>query len=248
MAGERCLASGKPQDLALDRPHGRRLALLYALHRTAPAPRSDHHVTGVDACLAGDDAKDPPVPLPDRGPDSGHDLAARALDPRHQRPDQGSRLGLVVLRCADATGHSRREARLEPAALGSREPLDLEPQRALEAVEAVELLGVVAVDRDHQRSPPLVARGLAGARAQALVELGPARGRFEVQPQQLLLAVARLRHRGKHPGGHSGGARAGGLALDHDGRETGLRRPPGAGEADHPRADHGHVIGAPLGR
>src|SRR5436309_1669438 len=100
---------------------------------------------------------------------------------------------------------TRRQPRFEPAALAWREPIDVEPEGALELVQAAELLGVVAVGRHHKGSGAAVMK----LGSELVREFVPQLQALEVEPQELLLAELRLGDRREHPGGHARGTRAG---------------------------------------
>ena len=95
----------------------------------------------------------------------------------------------------DAAGHPGGEARLERAALAGGQPARLESEGALQLVKAFQLLGLVSVDGDVNRSR----RAISGRPAGGVLEL--LRNAYEVLPgiTELQLAEAAAGHRPATP-------------------------------------------------
>ena len=147
----------------------------------------------------------------------------------------------------DAAAQRRGQARLELAAGARRQPLGLEARAALQVVDAAQLRGLVAVERDVQGAVGRVA-GRHPARLlelgdEARVELGGDQGQLE----QLGLAEGQLADRRQHPGGDPG--RPGRRLRSRSSTTTPaprLGQAPGAGEADDPTANDYRVVTALL--
>ena len=137
----------------------------------------------------------------------------------------------------------RRQARLEAPAAARREPLDVEPERELELVQATQRLGVVAVGGHDQRAAVAVAGRQPGALLQLGREGGPALAGGQVHAHEPLLAEVGLHHRREHARGHARSAVPGsGRAIDHEHGQAALLGAPRAGEADQTGTDHNGVV------
>ena len=205
----------------------------------APATRRNHHAVGGDRAAGGGAH----AALVHSGHCvANHDLGAGALAGGDQRRHHREWVHLVVLRRQDAAGAARREAGLEPPAFARRQPLRVEPQRALERVQAPQLLGVIAVHGDHQRSRAAVVE----LPAEVVREARPELGRGEVEPEQRLRAKLGLGDRGEHARRGRGCAGGRTVPIEHEHRQSPLGRAPRGCQAHQARADHYGVVLASL--
>ena len=146
-----------------------------------------------------------------------------------------------------AAGQRRGQARLELAAGAGRQPLGGEAEAALQVVDAAQLRGLVAVERDVQGAAGLVAGRQPGRRLElgdeARVELGGDQGQLE----QLGLAEGQLADRRQHPGGDPGRARRAARARSSTTTSApAWARRQARGEADDPAANDDRVVTALL--
>ena len=154
---------------------------------------------------------------------------------------RGARRDLMIAGSLDPARDPRREGGLELAALPRREPPRVEPERALQLVQARELLGLVAVDRDVQGAAAQVARSVAAGSLELGDEAGIEPGGGQVQLEQRLLAEVGLGHGGEHPGGDPGRSARRLAGLEHERAHAVLGRAPGDREADHAGSDHNEL-------
>ena len=190
--------AAQAQDLSL---HGADRGRVGQIERAAPGPGGHDDVASLDGAGREPEAVDAVLARRDAEGVGTHHLAADLM----QRAHDGTRIHVVIGRRDPATD-TRREPRLDLPAAPARQPLGIELVRALELVDAPELLDVVGVRRHHQRA----ARAERGVEPRGLRqpcgERRPQARRLEVQPQQRLLAEHGLCDRRQHAGGNAGRA------------------------------------------
>ena len=180
------------------------------------------------------------LPVADHLAAAGHDLDSRDSGGHQQGEAQPAIVHLVVPVDEQAAPDRRGEQGLELTAVPTAQPLRLQPQALMEAVQLLESDVVVTVEGDRQgpRWP------VSGLLATGVLELGH-KGRVtlgggQVEAEQRRLAVFDLGHRCQHPG--CGPGRALGRArVDDRHLQAGEGRPPGDGEADDSATDDHHI-------
>lgn len=132
--------------------------------------------------------------------------------------------------------YTRREHRLQAAALTAAQPDRLQARTLLEGVQLPQMGAVVGVQRDGQRSAGSEAGLPAARRLQLRDELRIAGGRGEVEAEQQLLAVVQFGDGGQHARRDLGGAAAR-TGIGHGHGQPALGRPPRRDQADDAAPD-----------
>ena len=234
-------AHAQLEDLALDRAHRRAGAV--RRQRRAPGAGGDHHGAALDRPRPSAHAGHAPAVVLDRlaprRPSSSSPTrrGERARRSRAGRPGRRRARGSPPAMRGDRPGSSRRQ---RPGASHSTS----RPERALELVQAAQLLGVVAVGGHDQRA----AVAVAGRQPAALLQLGGERGPALAR-RRGSRAAARSSPKSASVTGASmpaatprgAGARRG-RAVEHEHGQPALAGAPRAGEADQSGTDHDGVV------
>ena len=197
-----------------------------------PRPGGDDHGLRLNPFAADEDSAHGPA-FDEDFLDLGM-FAQRATGLDERRFESQHRLAvihLVVERAEDPGGDPGREMGLKPARLGSGQPFQLQPHRAVVVVGEFQALGVVAVERDDQRALVTVIHRQAGGRLEIAAELGPHGAAFQKQGQQTLLARLGLDMGREHAGRRPGCAAPGRVPLEHAHGPPGPRQIPSDGKA-----------------
>ena len=238
------LAGGMDEvdDLALDRAYGhlRRLGQ----PGRAPGAACQHDVIGCEPGAAGGTDATEVAALDERLHHlvAGQHVHAGELAGAQQREAGLARVGLALAGREDAAGAARREARLELAGAPRPDPLDGQPGLLLEAVQAPQRLGLVAVERQVQGAAAAQAGRESGRSLELRREAVPALVAGHRQHQLILVAELGLGRRGEHPRRDPRRLAPRHATIHQHDAEPALGEPPRSRQADNARANH-HDVG-----
>src|SRR5437867_4323429 len=127
--------------------------------------------------------------------------------------------------------------RFAPPRFHTRQPEDFEAQASLKFIGEAELLGVIARQRNNDRSFAPIADRNPGRRFDFARETGPQLLTFEREREQLLFSGLGLYGGGEHPGRRPAGAAASLRPVVDGDRTAGLRQTPSNAQAHDSSAD-----------
>ena len=241
-AARRRVGRSEAQDMALDRSYRWQPGLGQSLDAgQAGSRRHQDDVGGRGGCRR----RAPRTGLASTartGP--GRKVTPRRLPGRHQGPQQGPVVHVVVTRHLDAPAHRRAERRDQLGGTRWRcAGAPTQPERVLVGEEVVEAGPVRGVERHGQRPAGVVA-DLADpdAASRAVANAGQRLAPSSKQGGEGGLAELGLGDRGQHPGGHPAGAVTPGVGGDHRHLVPAPCQIPGARQPDDTASDHGDPL------
>src|SRR6266478_4877154 len=121
--------------------------------------------------------------------------------------------------------------------LDTRQPVDFEAHASLKFIGKAELLGIVARQRNNDRSFVTIADRDPGRRFDFARETGPQLLTFEREREELLFSRLGLYGGGEHPGRRPAGAASGLRPVVDGDRAAGLRQTPSNAQPHDSSAD-----------